>query len=66
MTPQQNILAHARVAELHSSADELAAAVRPPPRIALTREPVRDRRLLLELLAVERRRNAKLIELMRE
>lgn len=67
MTPlAQNILAHARVADMHAAADELAAAVQSPPRVVLTRDPKRDRRILLALLAYERRRNATLVDIMRE
>jgi len=64
MTPQQMILASARVAEMKAAAVELSAAGRPPARVALTRDLVRDRRRLLVLLAHERRRNAKLVELL--
>lgn len=60
------ILASARVAELRLSADEIAAASRGLGSIELTRDPIRDRRRLLALLARERRRNAILLaELLR-
>jgi hypothetical protein len=66
MTPKQNILASARVAELKLAADKLAAAARPPAVVAITHDPARDRRRLLLLLAHERARNAKLLELLQE
>jgi hypothetical protein len=36
-----------------------------PARVVLTHGPARDRRLLLALFALERRRKAKLVELLR-
>ena len=67
MTPlEQKILESARVADMKAAADELAKAAKPPPRIALTRDPARDRRILLALLAYERARNARLVEFMQE
>ena len=59
MTPRHVILASARVAEIKAAAAELSAAGRPPARVALSRDLVRDRRRLLALLAHEWRRNAK-------
>jgi hypothetical protein len=64
MTLKQSLLASARVAELKHAAAELSSATRPPARVVLTREAERDRRRLLMLLARERRRNAKLVELL--
>jgi hypothetical protein len=65
MTPQaQSILQSARIAELRTQADTLAAAVRHPP-IELPHDTRAARRRLLLLLARERRRNAALLELLR-
>jgi len=65
MTPQaQTILRAARVAELKATASSVAALCRPPAAVELPRAH-RDgnsgRRLLLLLLARERRRNARLV-----
>jgi hypothetical protein len=65
MNLRQSLLASARVAELRHRADDLAHAARPPARIALTGDPVRDRRRLALALQHERKRNAKLIEAVR-
>jgi hypothetical protein len=67
MTPQaQSILQSARVAELRTQADTVAAATRRAPPIELSRDSGQaDRRRLLLLLARERRRNAALLELLR-
>ena len=62
MTPAAAILQSARVAEIKQAADELAALCRPRPAIAVRKKKLR---LLLQLLAAERARNAKLIELMK-
>jgi hypothetical protein len=57
----QTILQSARIAELKAQADELAALVRPPPVVEIARSPRgTDYRRLLLLLALERRRNARL------
>jgi len=61
---KQSLLASARVAELKHGAAELSAAARPPARLALERDPARARHALMLLLARERRRNAKLVELL--
>jgi hypothetical protein len=65
MSLRQVLLQSARVAELRHHADELAKAARPPARIALTGDPVRDRRRLHLALVYERQRNAKLLEAVR-
>jgi hypothetical protein len=64
MTPQQSLLASARVADLRRDAADLAAATR-PAAVVLTRDPVRDRRRLLALLAHERARSRMLVELLK-
>lgn len=65
MTPQaQTILRAARVAELKATASSVAALCRPPAAVELprsTRDGNSGRRLLLLLLARERRRNARLV-----
>ena len=65
MISTQNILAASRVADLERDAAALSAAMK-PARVVLTRDPVRDRRRLLVLLAHERARNTKLLELLRD
>ena len=68
MTPQaQTILRAARVAELKAAASSVAALCRAPATVELprTRDGNSGRRLLLLLLARERRRNARLVELLR-
>lgn len=65
-TLQQMIRARARVAEMKFTAAELSAAGRPPAGIPLSHDAARDRRRLLLLLAHERARNAKLLELLQE
>jgi|KBSMisStaDraftv2_1062788.scaffolds.fasta_scaffold02656_13 hypothetical protein len=64
MTPQaQTILRAARIAELKASASSVAALCRPPAAVELprSRDGNSGRRLLLLLLARERRRNARLV-----
>lgn len=62
MTSQvANLLASARVAELHTQADELAMAARPPVRVELPRDPRQANRRLLLLVARERKRSARLL-----
>jgi len=62
MTPQ-TILQAARVAELRALASSTATLCRPPAAVELprTRDGNSGRRLLLLLLARERRRNARLV-----
>ena len=61
---QQAVLRGARVAELRNAAAEVTTLCRPVPVIELPRG--RDRRRLLMLLAYERRRSARLIELLKD
>jgi len=68
---KQEILQSARVAELRASADELAVLCKPPAAVALPRAPswTASRRLfplMLALLARERRRSGKLVDLLKE
>ena len=61
----QSLMQSARVAELARDADELARLAKPAPRVELPRDDS-GRRLLIALLARERRRNARLMaELLR-
>ena len=59
----QAVLQSARVAELRTSAAQVAALCRRPVPVDLPKSSVASRRRLLLLLASERRRNAKLVEL---
>lgn len=59
----QAILQSARIAELRFAAAEVAALCRPAVAVELPRNHS-DRRRLLMLLAHERRRNAKLVNLL--
>jgi hypothetical protein len=64
-TEQQQILRSARVAELRATTASVAALCRPPAAVELpvtSRRGDGGRRLLIQLLARERRRNAKLVE----
>lgn len=62
----QAIQQSARVAELRSAANEIAAMSRPAPVVALPGTHRGDRRRLLALLVHERRRSAALLaELLR-
>jgi hypothetical protein len=60
----QAILQSARIAELRTAAKETAAACRRPVPVDLSMSSSAGRRRLLLLLAHERRRNAKLVELL--
>jgi hypothetical protein len=64
MTPQaQTILRAARIAELKAAASSTAALCKPPAAVELprSRDGNSGRRLLILLLARERRRNARLV-----
>lgn len=61
----QAILQTARVAEMRMAADEVAALCKPRPAVVLPRRPHAVRRRLLALLVSERRRSAKLVDLIR-
>jgi hypothetical protein len=60
------ILQSARVAELRTAATEVAALCRRPVPVDLPKSSSAGRRRLLLLIARERRRNAKLVELLRD
>jgi hypothetical protein len=62
---QQAILQNARVAELRANAKEVATLCKSPPAVELPRSPT-DRRRLLALLARERRRNVRLVALLKD
>ena len=64
MTPRHVILASPRVAEIKAAAAELSAAGRRPPASRSPATWPRDRPRLLALLVHQRRRNAKLVELL--
>jgi len=64
MTLKQKLLSSARIAELKHVAAETSAAARPPARLALSTNPGAARAQLLQALAQERRRNAKLVGLL--
>jgi hypothetical protein len=57
------ILQHARVCELKQLAGEVAAAAK-PPRVMRVPKGRHGRRVLLLALRAERRRNAKLVDLL--
>jgi hypothetical protein len=59
------ILQSARIAELKEQAAEVARLARKPPAVELPRDARSHYRLLL-LLARERRRNMRLVELLNE
>jgi hypothetical protein len=63
MNTRLEVLQSARVAELRMAAEEISALCRRPVAVSLPRLPSSDRRRLLLLLAHERRRNARLVEL---
>jgi hypothetical protein len=64
MISRQAILQSARVADLRTAANEVAALCRPSAPVELPRKQG-DRRRLLMLLACERRRSAKLVDLIK-
>jgi hypothetical protein len=61
MNDLRQILIRARVAELRDSASSVAKLCRPPAVVELRRSSDGGRRVLLQLLARERRRSAKLV-----
>jgi len=63
MSLRQVLLQSARVADLRHKAADLSRATRVPARVVLTGDPARDRRRLGLLLLDERRKNAKLRDL---
>jgi hypothetical protein len=64
ITRSTKILQAARVDDLRSSAERLASVVRQPAKIRLPRTSRHQRRLVLWLLARDRRRTESLIELL--
>jgi hypothetical protein len=61
-TEQQQILRSARIAELRVTTANVAALCKQPAAVELPADNRDGRRVLLQLLARERRRNAKLVE----
>jgi hypothetical protein len=64
MIDKTAILQSARIAELRTAATELATLCQRPVPVVLAHSPPASRRCLLALLVRERRRNAKLVELL--